>query len=157
MAGTAWSFDEDLTPLQPQFLEVRKAGKQPRWKGDELFVDGCSIPKLQDTRLPPQLQQNRDVAAPSGWYKELLGLCGATSYRIFNGQVAGDLTRGMAKADLVGFWKRYRAQKEAAHDIGREAFRQGFAALLGPPSSPPDPIVPAPASDVDGCTLSQDI
>ncbi len=29
--------------------------------------------------------------------------------------------------------------------------------LLGSPSSPPDPVVPAPASDVDGCTLSQDI
>jgi len=27
------------------------------------------------------------------WYKELLGLCGATSYRILNGRVAGDLTR----------------------------------------------------------------
>ncbi len=43
------------------------------------------------------------------------------------------------------------------HGIGREALWQGFAALLGPPSSPPDPVVPAPASDVDGCTLSQDI
>jgi exonuclease III len=32
------------------------------------------------------------VAAPSGWYKELLGLCGATGYRILNGRVAGDLT-----------------------------------------------------------------
>jgi hypothetical protein len=48
-------------------------------------------------------------------------------------------------------------QKEAAHGIGREALRQGFAALLGSPSSPPDPVVPAPASDMDGCTLSQDI
>jgi len=63
----------------------------------------------------------------------------------------------MAKADPAGFWRRYHAQKEAAHSIGREALRQGFAALLGPPSSPPDPVVPAPASDVDGCTLSQDI
>jgi hypothetical protein len=32
------------------------------------------------------------VAAPSGWYKELLGLCNATGYRILNGRVAGDLT-----------------------------------------------------------------
>jgi hypothetical protein len=63
----------------------------------------------------------------------------------------------MAKTDLAGFWKRYRAQKEATHNIGREALRQGFAALLGPPSSPLDPVVPALASDVDGCTLSQDI
>jgi hypothetical protein len=63
----------------------------------------------------------------------------------------------MAKANPVGFWRRYHAQKEAAHDIGREALRQGFAALLGPPSSPPDSVVPAPASDVDGCNLSQDI
>jgi hypothetical protein len=43
------------------------------------------------------------------------------------------------------------------HDIGREAFRQGFAALLGPPSSTPDSVVLAPTSDVDGCTLNQDI
>jgi hypothetical protein len=33
------------------------------------------------------------VAAPSGWYKELLGLCSATGYRILNGRVARDLTR----------------------------------------------------------------
>jgi len=32
------------------------------------------------------------VATPSGWYKELLGLCGATGYRILNEQVVGDLT-----------------------------------------------------------------
>jgi hypothetical protein len=63
----------------------------------------------------------------------------------------------MAKANPAGFWRRYRAQKEAAHGIKREALWQGFAALLVPPSSPPDLIVPAPASDVDGCTLSQDI
>jgi hypothetical protein len=63
----------------------------------------------------------------------------------------------MAKADPARFWRRYCAQKEAVHGIGREALRQGFAVLLGPPSSPPDSIVPAPASDVDGCTLSQDI
>ncbi len=63
----------------------------------------------------------------------------------------------MAKVDPARFWRRYRAQKEAVHDIGREAFRQAFAVLLGPPSSPPDPVVPAPASDMDGCTLSQDI
>jgi hypothetical protein len=63
----------------------------------------------------------------------------------------------MAKADPVGFWKRYRAQKEAAHGIGREALWWGFAVLLGPPSSPPNPVVLAPASDVDGCTLSQNI
>jgi hypothetical protein len=31
------------------------------------------------------------VAALSGWYKELLGLCGATGYRILNERVAGDL------------------------------------------------------------------
>jgi len=43
LAGTAWGLDEDLTPLQPQFLEARKAGKRPRWKGDELFVDGCPV------------------------------------------------------------------------------------------------------------------
>ncbi len=50
LAGTAWGLDEDLTPLQqqrkvlqPQFLEARKAGKQPRWKGCELFVDGRSV------------------------------------------------------------------------------------------------------------------
>ncbi len=35
--------------------------------------------------------------------------------------------------------------------------RQGFVALLGSPSSPPDPVIPAPASDVDGYTLNQDI
>ncbi|CAK9208562.1 unnamed protein product [Sphagnum troendelagicum] len=63
----------------------------------------------------------------------------------------------MAKADPARFWRRYCAQKEAVHDIGREALRQGFATLLGPPSSPPDPVIPAPASDVDGCTLSQNI
>jgi hypothetical protein len=51
------------------------------------------MPKLQDARPPPQLQQNRDVAAPSGWYKELLGLCGAIGYRILNGRVVGDMTR----------------------------------------------------------------
>ncbi len=50
------------------------------------------IPDLQDTRPPPQFRQNRDVAAPSRWYKELLGLCGATGYRILNGRVARDLT-----------------------------------------------------------------
>jgi hypothetical protein len=33
------------------------------------------------------------MAAPSGWYKELLRLCGATSYRILNRRVVGDLTR----------------------------------------------------------------
>jgi hypothetical protein len=32
------------------------------------------------------------VAAPNGWYKELLGLCDATGYCILNGRVAGDLT-----------------------------------------------------------------
>jgi exonuclease III len=48
------------------------------------------IPELQDTCSPPQLRQNRDVVAPSGWYKELLGLCGATGYRILNGRIAGD-------------------------------------------------------------------
>jgi hypothetical protein len=48
LAGTAWGLDKDLTPLQqqqrkalqPQFLEARKVGKRPRWKGDELFMDG---------------------------------------------------------------------------------------------------------------------
>ncbi len=40
LAGTAWGLDEDLTPLQPQFLEAHKVGKRPRWKGDELFMDG---------------------------------------------------------------------------------------------------------------------
>jgi hypothetical protein len=63
----------------------------------------------------------------------------------------------MAKANPIGFWRQYRAQKEAAHNIGREALRQGFATLLGPPSSPPDLVVPALANDVDGCTLSQNI
>jgi hypothetical protein len=29
----------------------------------------------------------------------------------------------MAKADLARFWRRYRVRKEAAHGIGREAFR----------------------------------
>ncbi len=43
LAGTTWGLDEDLTPLQPQFLEARKTGKRPRWKGDELFVDGCPV------------------------------------------------------------------------------------------------------------------
>ncbi len=33
------------------------------------------------------------MAAPSGWYKELLGLCSATSYRILNRRIVGDLTR----------------------------------------------------------------
>jgi len=32
------------------------------------------------------------VVAPSRWYKELMGLCGATGYRILNERVAGDLT-----------------------------------------------------------------
>ncbi len=32
------------------------------------------------------------MAAPSGWYKELLGLCGAIDYHILNEQIAGDLT-----------------------------------------------------------------
>jgi hypothetical protein len=63
----------------------------------------------------------------------------------------------MAKADLVGFWRRYHVQKGAAHGIGREALWKGFVVLLGPPSSPLDPVVPAPASDVDGYILSQDI
>ncbi len=316
------------------------------------LCNALQIPELQDTRPPPQLRQNRGLAAPSGWYKELLGLCGAIGYRILNGRIAGYLTREytclanhghsivdymiaspemfevaqhlevltdlaycgskqsefdhlplalrfvmqfstfastfdnntpspmirfkytpafadeyctqlqhslsidtdvlhlqdmpatnlaeflhnhicnvannvfgqkqppsahrhchkpwfdtecrvekrhvmtflkdnpesefartlqrnlkqlfkrkkrsyeklrgmrlckMAKADPAGFWRRYRAQKEAAHDIGTEALRQDFAALLGSPSSTPDPVVPAPASDVDGCTLSQDI
>jgi hypothetical protein len=31
------------------------------------------------------------VAAPSGWHKELLGLCGATGYHILNKRVVGDL------------------------------------------------------------------
>jgi len=52
------------------------------------LCNALQIPKLQDTRLPLQLRQNRDVAAPSGWYKELLGLCGATGYRILNRRVA---------------------------------------------------------------------
>jgi hypothetical protein len=43
LAGTAWGLDEDLTLLQPQFLEARKAGKRPRWKGGELFVDGRPV------------------------------------------------------------------------------------------------------------------
>jgi hypothetical protein len=63
----------------------------------------------------------------------------------------------MAKIDPAGFWRRYRAQKEVAHSIGREVLRQGFTVLMGLPSSPLDPIIPAPASDMDGCTLSQDI
>ena len=56
----------------------------------------------------------------------------------------------MAKADSAGFWRRCHAQKEVTHGIGREALRQGFAALLGPPFSPPDPVVPAHASSGDG-------
>ncbi len=43
LAGMTWGFDEDLTPLQPQFLEARKAGKRLRWKGGELFVDGRPV------------------------------------------------------------------------------------------------------------------
>ncbi len=43
LAETAWGFNEDLTPLQPQFLEARKVGKQPRWKGNEFFVDGRPV------------------------------------------------------------------------------------------------------------------
>jgi hypothetical protein len=43
LAGTAWGLEEDFTPLQPQFLEARKAGKRPWWKGGELFVDGRSV------------------------------------------------------------------------------------------------------------------
>jgi hypothetical protein len=49
-----------------------------------LLCNALQIPELQDTCPPLQLWQNRDVAAPSGWYKELLGLCSATSYRILN-------------------------------------------------------------------------
>ncbi len=59
----------------------------------ERVNNGLQIPELQNTRSPPQLRQNRDVAPPSGWYKELLGLCGATGYRILNGRIVGDLTR----------------------------------------------------------------
>jgi len=43
LAGTAWGLDKDLTLLQPQFLEARKAGKRPWWKGSELFVDGRPV------------------------------------------------------------------------------------------------------------------
>jgi len=49
------------------------------------LCNALKIPELQDTRPSSQLRQNRDVATPSGWYKELLGLCGATGYRILNG------------------------------------------------------------------------
>jgi hypothetical protein len=56
------------------------------------LCNALQIPELQDTRPPPQLRLNWDVVAPSGWYKELLGLCGATGYRILNGRVAGDPT-----------------------------------------------------------------
>jgi hypothetical protein len=56
------------------------------------LCNALQIPKLQNTHPLPQLRPNRDVAAPSGWYKELLGLCNATGYRILNGRVAGDLT-----------------------------------------------------------------
>ncbi len=52
------------------------------------LCNDLQIPELEDTRPPPQLW---DVVAPSGWYKELLGLCGATGYRILNGRIAGDL------------------------------------------------------------------
>jgi hypothetical protein len=56
------------------------------------LCNALQIPELQNTCLPSQLRQNRDVVAPSRWYKELLGLCDATGYRILNGRVAGDLT-----------------------------------------------------------------
>jgi hypothetical protein len=61
----------------------------------------------------------------------------------------------LAKADLVGFWRKYRVRKETSHGIRREALRQGFATLLGPPI-PPDPVVPIPECD-EPCNLSQDI
>jgi exonuclease III len=56
------------------------------------LCNALQIPELQDTHPPPQLRQNRNVAALSGWYKELLGLCGATDYHILNGRLTGDLT-----------------------------------------------------------------
>jgi hypothetical protein len=40
LAEMAWGLDEDLTPLQLQFLEAHKAGKRSRWKGGKLFMDG---------------------------------------------------------------------------------------------------------------------
>ena len=51
LAGTFWGLDDDLTPLQqsqrkalqPQWLEARKAGKRPHWRGGELFVDGLAV------------------------------------------------------------------------------------------------------------------
>jgi hypothetical protein len=58
----------------------------------------------------------------------------------------------LAKADPAGLWKKYRVRKEASHGIQREALRQGFAALLGPPI-PPDPVVPIPECD-EPCSLS---
>ncbi len=61
----------------------------------------------------------------------------------------------LAKVDPAGFWRKYRVRKEASHGIRREALRQGFAALLGPPI-PPDPIVPIPECD-EPCNLNQDI
>ncbi len=61
----------------------------------------------------------------------------------------------LAKANPTRFWRKYRMRKEASHGIGREALRQGFAALLGPPI-PPDPVVPIPECD-EPCSLSQDI
>ncbi len=58
----------------------------------------------------------------------------------------------LAEADPAGFWRKYRVRKEASHSIRREALRQGFVALLGPPI-PPDPVVPIPECD-EPCSLS---
>ncbi len=61
----------------------------------------------------------------------------------------------LTKADPTGFWRKYRVRKEASHSIQREALRQGFATLLGPPI-PSDPVAPIPECD-EPCSLSQDI
>jgi hypothetical protein len=43
---------------------------------------------------------------------------------------------GLAKVDLVAFWKRYRKRVEGVNGITSEALRDGFQQLLQPPVAP---------------------
>jgi hypothetical protein len=42
---------------------------------------------------------------------------------------------GLAKADLVVFWKRYRKRAKGINGITNEALRDGFQQLLQPPAT----------------------
>jgi len=43
---------------------------------------------------------------------------------------------GLAKADLVAFWKQYHKCAEGVNGISSEALRDGFQQLLQPPAAP---------------------